>query len=193
MPTNHNWPEGQIQPVVQRRTTISSDPSLFTCGEAASEISRQKKHTADQARQLEKAMRAAIFAGELGNYDYRTGLLIVPPFSIATPLVVRMADVEDWLNSPSYKARLRATTAEQTHAMPVMVVDSLTDSETREARQARRYQMCVDAGLTMPRTDYDAMPRGIDKVAALEKITRQAFTEDVKAHIRRAFMNQTTS
>jgi hypothetical protein len=33
------------------------------------------------------------------------------------------------------------------------------------------------------------MPRGIDKVAALEKITRQAFTEDVKAHIRRAFMN----
>jgi hypothetical protein len=189
MPATSDVAKNGKQPVAPKKLTIYDDPDLFTCGEAAIEVGRQQTHTADQTRQLENAMRAAIFAGELGNYDYRTGLLIVPPFSLATPLAVRMADVEDWLNSPSYKARLRATTAEQTHAMPVTVVDNLTHSETREVRQARRYQMCVDAGLTMPKTDYDAMPRGIDKVAALEKITRQAFTEDVKAHIRRAFMN----
>jgi len=61
------------------------------------------------------------------------------------------------------------------------------DVESPIARQSRRYQMGIDAGLEMPTDDYAAMPRGIGKVAKIEKITRQAFTEDLKAHIRRAF------
>jgi hypothetical protein len=47
--------------------------------------------------------------------------------------------------------------------------------------------MGIDAGLEMPTDDYVAMPRGIGKLAKMEKITRQAFTEDVKIYIRRAF------
>jgi len=59
--------------------------------------------------------------------------------------------------------------------------------ESQIARQSRRYQMGIDADLKMPTDDYAPMPRGIGKLAAMEKITRQSFTEDVKAHIRRAF------
>ncbi|MEX8501827.1 MAG: hypothetical protein AB3X41_02125 [Leptothrix ochracea] len=58
-------------------------------------------------------------------------------------------------------------------------------SKTTENRQARRYQMCLDAGLTMPTDDYAHLPRGIGALARQEGITRQAFSEDVKAHIRR--------
>jgi hypothetical protein len=59
--------------------------------------------------------------------------------------------------------------------------------ESQIARQARRYQMGIDAGLEMPTDDYAPMPRGIGKLAKMEKITRQSFSEDVKAYIRRAF------
>ena len=58
------------------------------------------------------------------------------------------------------------------------------DGESQKQRQARRYQACIDAGLTMPTDDYSHLPRGIGKLAKAEGITRQAFAEDVKAHIR---------
>lgn len=57
--------------------------------------------------------------------------------------------------------------------------------ETPERRQARRYQMCIDAGLEMPADDYKHMPRGIGRVAKDEGVSRQAFVEDVKHHINR--------
>lgn len=193
MPMESGGTRVQRPSIVQKKLTLSNDPALFFSTEAASQISKQQAHTEDQAKQLAKAMRAAIFTGELGIYDRRTGLLIGSPLSETDLLFVRLADVYDWLQSPSYKARFRSTTAEQPHAVPVARGDCLSHSETREARQARRYQMGVDAGLKMPKTDFDAMPRGIDKVAALEKISRQAFTEDVKVHIRRVFMNQSPS
>ncbi len=57
--------------------------------------------------------------------------------------------------------------------------------ETAEQRQKRRYQACVDAGLKMPSDDYAHLPRGIGKLAKAEGITRPAFAQDIKAHIRR--------
>lgn len=59
--------------------------------------------------------------------------------------------------------------------------------EAKEARQARRYQMCVDAGLSMPSDTYANLPRGISEMAKREGISRQAFAEDVKAHIGRLY------
>lgn len=58
-------------------------------------------------------------------------------------------------------------------------------AETQEARQARRYRACIDAGLKMPADDFARLPRGINKIANGERITRQALAEDLKAHIRR--------
>ena len=59
------------------------------------------------------------------------------------------------------------------------------ESELQEHRQARRYQACIDAGLKMPSDDYSYLPRGIGRVAKNAGISRQAFSDDVKAHIRR--------
>lgn len=59
------------------------------------------------------------------------------------------------------------------------------ESELQEQRQARRYQACLDAGLKMPSDDYGYLPRGIGRVAKNAGISRQAFSDDVKAHIRR--------
>lgn len=61
--------------------------------------------------------------------------------------------------------------------------------ETKEQRQARRYRMCVEAGLQMPDGPYKSLPRGIKPLADREGITRQAFAEDVKAHIERVSRN----
>lgn len=57
------------------------------------------------------------------------------------------------------------------------------DAETASERRARRYRMCVDAGLEMPTSSYEHLPKGIGKLAEREGVTRQAFSEDVKAHI----------
>lgn len=62
---------------------------------------------------------------------------------------------------------------------------SSTQANVTERRQERRYQMCLDANLKMPPNDYARLPRGIGALAKKEGITRQAFSEDVKAHIRR--------
>lgn len=55
--------------------------------------------------------------------------------------------------------------------------------ETQAARRARRAQMCIDEGLTLPDTDYAALPRGIGKLAKREGISTSAFSEDLKKHI----------
>ena len=57
-------------------------------------------------------------------------------------------------------------------------------AETARQRRARRYQMCIDAGMALPDNDYASLPRGIGEIAKREGIKRQSFAEDVKAHIR---------
>jgi hypothetical protein len=68
---------------------------------------------------------------------------------------------------------------------PPKPVPNNAQAETTEQRQARRYQACIDAGITVPTNDYAHLPRGVGNLARKEGISRQAFTEDVKAHIRR--------
>lgn len=48
-----------------------------------------------------------------------------------------------------------------------------------EQRQARRWQMCIDAGLPMPQDTYAQLPRGIKEIAKAENITRQALAQDL--------------
>lgn len=52
-------------------------------------------------------------------------------------------------------------------------------------RQARRYQACVEAGLSLPSDDYSRLPRGIGKVAKSLGIARQTLAADLMAHIAR--------
>lgn len=61
------------------------------------------------------------------------------------------------------------------------------ETERAEQRQARRWQLCIDAGLTMPAETYAHLPRGVSQIAKAEKITRQALTQDLNAHRERLF------
>lgn len=79
-------------------------------------------------------------------------------------------------------ARIEARAVFQSRQQPQ--AEAPADGESQKQRQARRYQACIDAGLTMPTDDYSHLPTGIGKLAKAEGITRQAFAEDVKAHIR---------
>jgi hypothetical protein len=76
---------------------------------------------------------------------------------------------------------------------PLVLSESMKEAarEKPEQRQARRYGACISAGLKMPTDDYSHLPRGIGKLAEAEGITRQAFSDDVKAHIRRLNGRQT--
>ena len=58
---------------------------------------------------------------------------------------------------------------------------------SQEQRQADRWQLCIDAGLTMPTDTYSHFPRGIGRVAKGLKITRQALQQDLNAHRERLF------
>lgn len=61
----------------------------------------------------------------------------------------------------------------------------LVKKETAEQRQARRYQMCIDAGLLMPKNNFSHLPRGVGKLAKKEGISTASFSQDVKKHICR--------
>lgn len=137
-------------------STIASDPDLFVVEEAAKKIGCQRRLTEDQVKQLEKAMRAAIDADELGNYHYQTGSLIQPPFSVTAPRVVRIADVEEWLASPSYKARLRAPILDQPHAAPAVEVgtpvcanvETTTARSSNKTKETLKFERAVLAAMT---------------------------------------------
>lgn len=48
----------------------------------------------------------------------------------------------------------------------------------------RRYRACVEAGLTMPDTNYSHLPDGIVSIAEAEGVTKQAFSASIKRYLR---------
>lgn len=69
----------------------------------------------------------------------------------------------------------------QNPATPAPVV-----SETKEQRQDRRLQTCIDAGLPMnTKAALSRLPDGVGEVADREGVTRQSFSTDVKAALER--------
>lgn len=69
--------------------------------------------------------------------------------------------------------------------------------ETAEERQARRLQACRGAGLRFSRGDPNAhgfaLPKGIGAIASREGVSRQAFTKDLRAALRREYLEQVGS
>ena len=82
----------------------------------------------------------------------------------------------------AHQAAKQQTTPAQTAAMPAPVVQA---TETKEQRQDRRLQTCEKYGLVMPKSYLSRLPDGVGKVADLEKVTRQAFSTDVRAALER--------
>ena len=74
-------------------------------------------------------------------------------------------------------------TAPAQTATPAPVVQA---TETKEQRQDRRLKACIDAGLPMNEKAASLrLPYGVANIAKSEGVTRQAFSTDVKAALKR--------
>jgi hypothetical protein len=158
---------------------------LFTYEQAAWEIAEKQEWDDGTFQEFLLDMAHAIQNNNLTIYRPKTGLNASP--DTQEKWFVTIDSVNNWLDSivhGQYKWE-RLSTTTMTSKPIAMQKDEL---ETKQLRQLRRFQMCLYAGLVMPEDDYSPMPRGINKIAELENITRQAFTEDIKEHIRRTFM-----
>jgi hypothetical protein len=58
-------------------------------------------------------------------------------------------------------------------------------NEPKTDRQDRRLRACEAAGLKMPTSSVGRLPDGIAKVAAAEGVSRQAFSDEVRAALKR--------
>jgi hypothetical protein len=72
---------------------------------------------------------------------------------------------------------------ETPQAAPVVPVGDAP--ETKEQRQDRRLKACEDAGLVMPASHLSRLPDGVGDVAASEGVTRQTYTPDLRAALKR--------
>ena len=70
----------------------------------------------------------------------------------------------------------------QDTATPAPVVQAI---ETKEQRQDRRLDACEMKGLVMPKSYLSRLPDGVGAVSDCEKVTRQAFSADIKAALKR--------
>ena len=61
------------------------------------------------------------------------------------------------------------------------------NKETARQRRARRWQLCVDAGLKMPTDTYSPYPRGYGAIAKREGVARQSFKQDLDAYRNEKF------
>jgi hypothetical protein len=91
--------------------------------------------------------------------------------------VVLLSDVVAYLADRG----LTVATGEQ------MTLPAPVTPESSEQRQATRWQMCVDAGLTMPKDTYGHYPRGVGKIADELGISRQALQQDLNKYRERLF------
>jgi len=78
---------------------------------------------------------------------------------------------------PDIDNKPQGASAQKTGGMPV---------ETQTQRQDRRLQACIDAGLPMnTKAALSRLPDGVGAVAGSEGVTRQTFSTDVKAALKR--------
>ena len=69
--------------------------------------------------------------------------------------------------------------------MRALLGDTLAPAETKQEREDRRLKACEDAGLNMSVSAVGRLPNGVGKVAEAEGMTRQAFSDAVKAALKR--------
>ena len=117
---------------------------------------------ADWKHELGQEYLALMEGGESGRDAYRAG---------------QIAKAEEL-------GRMAARAAPaQSAATPAPGSDS---TETTEQRQDRRLRACIDAGLPMnDKAALSRLPYGVGDIAERQGVTRQAFSTDVKAALKR--------
>lgn len=99
-----------------------------------------------------------------------TAPYIVGPVALPRTL---LAIVDEWAQSRLPRVRPLAAASPK--------------KETAQERRARRWKMCVDAGLKMPSDTYGPYPRGYGAIGKREGVTRQSFKQDLDAHREKKF------
>lgn len=66
-------------------------------------------------------------------------------------------------------------------------IGNADDRETPEQRQKKRWEICINAGLSMPKDTYSHLPRGIGKIAKQIGLHRQSLADDLNAYRNRVF------
>lgn len=162
----------------------------YTLEEAANAL---EQNTGERADVMLKKLMVAAERGELPVYarGENARYLYGPGYASCVREFyeeARWNELNDWLrkNEPYIKWSFPTSPDSGIEAADFPPQSwTFSQEESKEQRQARRYQMCVDAKLDMPDNDYATLPRGIGELAKREGISRQAFSEDVKAHIAR--------
>lgn len=163
-------------------------------------------YLAEMAVYVRDEYNAAVMLGPSGLHMVKSRIVNYPDprvkvflpgvaarFSMVGIDLIRLLEIDGFNLPVDGSGRLKAANDEvqESAGVPLPSVSVPVDqrSESQEQRQERRHRMCVElcveAGSKMPTDDYMRLPRGIKKLAEKEGITRQAFAEDVKAHIRR--------
>jgi hypothetical protein len=168
-----------------RSVSLSNEPDLYFHTQAADLISDQEQHTTGMRQQFAEEMYKAIHERKLPAYSHKDGSLLPYPIPKNMVLCVRPADINGWLRKGAYEFTWGVHV--QNGMSPEPDDRPLAPSMTAEKRQVERWQVCVDAGLPMPKNTYSPYPRGIGKVAKALSITRQALTEDLDKYRERMF------
>lgn len=93
--------------------------------------------------------------------------------------------VMDGFECSAIKAKELTTTPSPAPAPQAPPVVAVGVSETKKKRQDRRLKLCEDAELVMPKSHLSRLPDGVGSIASREGVTRQAFSTDVRAALKR--------
>jgi len=161
--------------------TLSNDPALYFHTQAVELISDALKLDEGDRHRLAKNIFKAIHDGKIDAYSHKDGKLLISP-SMSQPLCVRVKNLNDWLRLEGYSINWDPDN-------PNGMFSQISIKKTAEQRQAERWKLCVDMGLSMPKDTYERYPKGINEAAKRLGITRQSLREDLNNYRERFMSN----
>ena len=161
----------EVQPLEAARLLCGEDPFNIQAYADSLEVKMLTRIFEDRARNHPAchALRDWALVAQQSGADHRQGIsnavVYLAANTVTTPQTAPM--VKSGSTIPSTAPVVQAT-------------------ETKEQRQDRRLQACIDDGLPMnEKAALSRLPDGVGAVADLEGVTRQAFSTDVKAALQR--------
>ena len=148
------------------------------------------KESIDFCANLDKSIRKAILFGKLSAYSGGHGAQLEPGVNAYANGVVYLHHFCTWAEESLIGCPKEASVLAEKMGLPLYDEQGTENSldkvhETREQRQDRRLQACIDAGLLMEIHFKTRLPDGVGMAASREGVSRQAFSKDVRAALER--------
>lgn len=184
----------QSQSVLQKEIEKATGVGIGTVGEIVRQHEREgldalQRHINPSARDIfDKVDRERLEKAIADEEKHKTEIVFTPPPFYDHQAAInrqRERDREHAIETARLeeiaRQEVRDEYAARKQAAPSPAAP--VGAETQEARQKRRYDLCIAAGLQMPSDDYAHLPTGIGALARAENISTAAFSKDVKAYI----------